>query len=510
MEAVTPMELLTPPLRERYDAVVIGSGFGGLTCAARLAMAGLSVLVLEKHSKIGGYVQYFGRDFTFDSDFHFCGGLGEGGWLRQALEGTGALENLTLFPLDPAYSLILGNEEYPIPGDLARFQELLKQRFPEDAPNIPHLFQDLCTLGRAFEEDNLSPLPPLVSRYQEATAEELLRDYLQNPQAQAVIAGLWLLYGLPPSQLSALAFAQGWYQFHGQGGTFYIKGGAQALAKAVADAIEARGGQVIVRQLVTRILVRNHQVLGVELEDGRQILSPIVVANISPHDLWNRLLPREKAEEETLHRLERWSIAPSALILHLALETQERVKSHTLVFHRTVDYDASYRDLMSESPSFPSFILSSPTYSDPDRARSGVQMVLIQTLAPYERSDNWQAPPETHRTPEYRALEAYRNLKESLGDRLIERVKAIYPAIEARAIVRRVATPLTLERYTFNPKGSAVGWSPIPGQSGWRLPGPQTSLKGLYQVGHWTFPGSGIAGVALSGLRSAKRILEEG
>ncbi len=503
------MEQLTPSLREHYDAVVIGSGLGGLTCAVRLAMAGLSVLVLEKHSKIGGYVQYFGRDFTFDSAFHFCGGLGEGGWLRQALEGTGALENLTLLPLDPAYSLVLGEEEYLIPGVLLRLQELLKQRFPEEALNIPRLFQDLCSLGKVFEERGLSQLPPLVSRYQEATAEEFLGDYLQNPQARAVVAGLWPLYGLPPSQLSALAFAQGWYQFHGQGGTFYVKGGAQALAKAIADAIEARGGQVVVRQLVTRILVKNHQVLGVELENGRQILSPIVVANISPHDLWDRLLPREEAEEETLHRLEQWRIAPSALIVHLALETSEQTKSHTVVFHQTSDYDTAYADLMSAFPSFLSVILSSPTYSDPDRARPGVQMVLIQALSPYDRLDSWQAPPETRRTSEYRALEAYRTLKESLGDRLIERVKPIYPGVEARAIVRRVATPLTAERYTFNPGGSLVGWAPIPSQSGWKLPGPQTSLKGLYQVGHWTFPGSGVAGVGLSGLRAAQRILGE-
>ena len=76
--------------------------------------------------------------------------------------------------------------------------------------------------------------------------------------------------------------------------------------------------------------------------------------------------------------------------------------------------------------------------------------------------------------------------------------------------MRRVGTPLSMERYTFNTGGAAFGWANIPEQAGLNRPGPETPFSGLYMAGHWTFPGGSIPAAMTSGRIAAKTILSRG
>jgi prolycopene isomerase len=72
---------------KKFDAIVIGSGLGGLSCGAYLAKNGRKVLILEKHSMPGGYATNFRRgDFVFDSTLHMVDGVGKGQTMRKFLE----------------------------------------------------------------------------------------------------------------------------------------------------------------------------------------------------------------------------------------------------------------------------------------------------------------------------------------------------------------------------------------------------------------------------------------
>ena len=62
---------------EQFDAIVVGSGVGGLFCANLLAEEGLKVLLLERHSMLGGFCSTFRRNgFLFDAATHFYPLLG--------------------------------------------------------------------------------------------------------------------------------------------------------------------------------------------------------------------------------------------------------------------------------------------------------------------------------------------------------------------------------------------------------------------------------------------------
>ena len=104
-------------------------------------------------------------------------------------------------------------------------------------------------------------------------------------------------------------------------------------------------------------------------------------------------------------------------------------------------------------------------------------------------------------------LPDYLALKERLGDRLAEAAEAVVPGLRERTVFRKVATPITMERYTWNTGGAAFGWANIPLQCGALRPGPRAPLDGLFLAGHWTFPGTGVSAALVSGRLAAEALL---
>ncbi|MBI4552415.1 MAG: NAD(P)/FAD-dependent oxidoreductase [Candidatus Latescibacteria bacterium] len=494
-----------PVLQDRYDVIIIGSGMAGLTCGAMAAQAGLSVLVAEKHGKLGGYVQYFGKEFMFDSTLHLLGGCGPGSWIGDTLRRLGIADRLEFVKLDPAYRCRIGENEVDIPSDPSQYDELLGSRFPFDRGGLRRVCADMATIGR----EGLDQSNGLVARYADKTAQTMLDEYVRDRRLHSLICALWPLYGLPPSRLSAAHFAMAWATYHAQGGTSFLKGGAKALSDAIASAIQEAGGQVVTKTRVTHILVEQHSVAGILLEDGRTIRARAVVSNADPHQTWLELVGQEHIDEEWRVRLETWQPSVSAVEVHLGVEMPLDVGFHTCVFHDTDDFEVAYQDIFADQPSFPSMVVTVTTKSDPGRAPAGQHQVILMGLADYGRADAWGAPGENPRDRTYRAVERYQHLKETIGSRMIAKAERLIPGLSEHAFIRKVGTPLTMERYTFNHRGAAYGWANIPSQSGAYRPGPTTSTAGLYLCGHWTFPGGGVAAAIVSGRRAAEAIMEK-
>lgn len=121
------------------DAIVIGSGSGGLTAALALARAGKRVTVFEQHYLPGGYSQSFSlHGYRFSPGVHYIGQLGPGEALRLIYEGLGLADDLEFFEINPdGYDhTIIGDERFDIPKGVDRFRERLVERFPSEADGI--------------------------------------------------------------------------------------------------------------------------------------------------------------------------------------------------------------------------------------------------------------------------------------------------------------------------------------------------------------------------------------
>ena len=101
----------------KYDVIVIGGGLGGLECAHILSRSGKSVLVLEKGAQPGGCIQSYRRGgMSFDTGFHYVGGLGEGQSLHAAFKLLGLLR-LPWKQLDRVFDQVtVGNRTFSFCG----------------------------------------------------------------------------------------------------------------------------------------------------------------------------------------------------------------------------------------------------------------------------------------------------------------------------------------------------------------------------------------------------------
>src|SRR5260370_16466470 len=129
---------------QSYDAVVIGAGVGGLTCANLLARAGLKVLLIEQHFMVGGYCSSFRRKgYTFDAATHFYPLLGNPSTITGALLSEMGIttEWVKMDPVDCFH--FPDGSRFSVPADFNSYINKLKQEFPQEAVNIDQ-FLALC------------------------------------------------------------------------------------------------------------------------------------------------------------------------------------------------------------------------------------------------------------------------------------------------------------------------------------------------------------------------------
>jgi phytoene dehydrogenase-like protein len=488
-------------MSDRRDFVVVGAGLAGLTAALALARAGHSVAVFEKHSKLGGYAQYFGKDPTFDASTHLLGGCGSGGWMRSVLSRLGVWDRVEWLPQDPAYHAVFPGASYSAAADPERFRQELCALWPSEAAGIGRFFAAMSEMGGAFLAARGAPGAPPAP--ESRTLAEVAAGCVRSEEARAALCGLWLFGGLPPERLSAAHYAMLWHTFHHQG-CAAPRGGIKTLTDALAAALEEAGGALETRSPVARILRRRGQVIGVRLQDGREIAAGAVISTASPADTFEDLLHAEGETPAGYPPLRTFAASVSALTAHLLVDGPLNPPARTTLVHATTDLQEAYAALQREDTQIPALVCTVLDHGDPDRAPAGKHLVSLYTLAPYSRGDNWNAPFTARRGPDYRLLPDYQAVREAMGDRLVAAAESLFPGLSGRVTARKIGTPLTLERYTHNTGGAAFGWANLPEQSGPNRPGPETPFRGLFLAGHWTFPGGTVAGAVLSGALAAE------
>jgi prolycopene isomerase len=492
----------------QYDAIVIGSGMGGLTTASLLAKRKLRVLLLEKEKQTGGYVVSFKRNgFTFDATGAFVGGCQEGGEFYQVLQEIGAHEAIEFIPVHHIQNSYPGFEVHLRQGGFHSYMEALLDLFPEEEKGLKaylSLIQQIGEEVKSYSEITLFKkiLFPFtfrnLVRFHKSSHKMILDRFFRGGEIKMALHTLPATE--PPSRLSFLFVAMLISKALREG-VFYPKGGMGKISEAIVKSFCQNGGEIHLKMEAEKILIKNGRVEGVLTKDGKTFQSPLVISNINPNHMV-KMLPLE-FQKPFLKKMRHLEYSLSCFILYLATDLD--VKSMDLPYFTYLRFlsDLEEEDRLlqrGDIPNHPTLIISIPTLLDPSLAPSGQHLIKVLINVPYHYQEKW----------EQGKMGKYMRIKEGFSQRILQQLDAkLIPDLRNHLLSYEAATPLTLERYTGNERGAMYGLASTPQQIGNLRPPHQTPIPGLFQVGHYTQPSHGIVGASLSGLFAARAILQK-
>jgi phytoene desaturase len=476
------------------SAIVIGSGFGGLAAAIRLSCKGYHVQVLEKLNAPGGRASVHKQDgFTFDAGPTIITApyLLEELW---TLCGRTFSHDITLKAMEPFYRIRFddgtwfdysGNDK-TMRAEIARFasDDLAGyDRFMVEA-NLAHKlgFEDLG--GVTFDTiwDLLAAVPNMVRMRAWRSIYALVAKHIQNPKLRMVFSFHPLLIGGNPFSVTSVYSLIN--TLERRFGVHWAMGGTGALIKGLVNLLEERGAHVRCDAPVTRILIENGRAVGVELENGEQLKSDIVVSNADTAWTYKNLVDKKYRNHWTDRKIANGKYSMSLFVWYFGTK-----KQYHDVPHHMIMLGPRYRELLTDifkrhklADDF-SLYLHRPSASDPSVAPAGCDAFYVLAPVPHLGSGtDWSKQAEPFR--------------QSIQD-LLE--KTVMPGLGAEVISQKLMTPQDFKDRLWSYQGAAFGLEPLLLQSAWFRPHNRSEdVPGLYMVGAGTHPGAGVPGVLMS------------
>ena len=504
-----------------WDAIVVGSGMGGLTCAAYLAVTGHRVLVLEQAGVLGGNSHVFRRRsaYEFDAGVHYIGDCGPDGVLPAVLRGLGLGERVGFRAMDPDGfdEVVLPDLRMFVPAGWDRYLARLVETLPKDEEGL-RTFVDVCSAVGAemrwallsavgVEPAEMLRRTPTAVAWGRRTLHDLFEHCGLSAAARTVLAAQALNYGIGPEEATVGMHAS--VSDHYLRGAYYPVGGGQVLAASLAEAVTGHGGTVKVGHRVQRVLVEDGRARGVVLEDGRELSAPLVVSNADYPRTVLELAGEEHFPAPLVKRARTAVMGHPLAVLYVGLDRElPRPTNANLWWHGNADIEEAFRGLAQgrfEEP--PSVFISFASDKDPDTpALRPAGHANFQVMALCPRSlDRWGAAAATAAAKGYRRDPDYRAEKERVTEAMLATAERALGPFRQHLTHLELATPATQRRYTLSSGGSPFGLARW-GGTGAR-PDTRTGVRGLYVVGQSTRYGSGITGAAVSGIACAGQIL---
>ena len=487
----------------KKQAVIIGSGLGGLECALILARRGYAVTVLEKHpSRAGGCLQSFDRKAkTFDTGVHYVGGLGEGESLHTLFAGFGLLD-LPWKQINPdcVDEIVLDGKRYPLASGYSNFVARLAEHFPVEKEGLERFVAVMQDVGShifdAVGPGNEGP-NPLFSR----SAYQFLRETIHDETLRRVLSGAFMRMELAADTLPLYNFAQINNSFVQS--AWKLEGGGQQIADRLVEQIEALGGKVLLGAEVTGIDVVDGRVAGVRvgrcpIKSGMTDTSLPATLSSLPAATGN-LLPADLVVSD---------IHPAATLALLDQDAGIRKAYRSRICSLPCSFGVFTANIALKKGIIPARegnIYAYAPGADPwHPAAKGTDRVMIYF---YPSQDGFADRLDLISPMEFPPEEGYDAAKDAKLRECLSLAETAVPGLSAAVEETWTSTPLTWENFTGTPGGSAFGV-----RKDWRNPmgtliPSRTPVKGLWLTGQ-NLNLAGLLGVSITSVLTCKMIQE--
>jgi len=508
-------------LTEQWDAIVIGSGMGGLTAALLLALhGGKRVLVLERHYEVGGFTHTFRRPgYEWDVGLHYIGQVQDGRDAARCAFDYLTAGRVKWQPMPEVYDrFVFEDRTFDMIAGLERFRESLRQSFPRENKAIDQYIAAVRACNRAsglyYAEKAVPGFVAALAgtlmrapylRWAKRITHKVLEGFTNNQELIGILTAQWGDYGLPPGKSSFAVHAT--IAEHYFAGASYPVGGASTIAAAMVPQIEQKGGSVVSSAEVAAILLEGTKAAGVRMIDGRDLRAPVVVSNAGATNTFERLLPSDLPALDSLRNQLR-KIPPSSahLSLYVGLaksDTDLGLKGSNLWIYPSFDHDANVERFARDMDApFPVVYISFPSAKDPDfqRRHPGKATIEAITMVPYEAFARWEGTRWKKRGDEYDAL------KQKLQSRLCTVLERQVPAVVGNIACAELSTPVTTRHFMNYGHGEIYGIASTAERFATRGLGARTPVRGLYLTGQ-DVTSLGVVGALFGGVVSASAAL---
>ncbi|KAA3657294.1 MAG: phytoene desaturase [Chloroflexi bacterium] len=478
--------------------IIIGSGFGGLGAAARLAARGYQVEIFEKRDKPGGRAYVYEKNgfkfdggptvitapFMFDDIFELAGRKRE--------------DYVEFAPLDPFYRIFdKNNKPFDYNDDAEFTYSQIEKQNPADVEGYKKFiastkaifekgFVELADKPFLSVSDMFKVAPDLIKLKSHQSVYKYASQFIQDEFLRRCFSFHPLLIGGNPFDSSSI-YAMIHY-LEREWGIHYVMGGTGALVNALGSLIEELGGRFHLNTEVDEILVNGRSATGIRLKDGTVHHADHVISNADVAFTYMNMIPAKarglRNSDFRWKNLTRYSM--SLMVIYFG--TKKRYTDTQLAHHNIILGD-KYQELLTDifnnkvlSDDF-SLYLHMPTLTDPSIAPEGHESFYVLSPVPHlDAGIDWRT-----------AAKPYRDaIMQFLEDNYL-------PDLQENIVAEHYIDPLHFQNTLNSYKGSAFSVEPILTQSAWFRPHNRSEdFDNLYFVGAGTHPGAGLPGVLSS------------
>lgn len=475
--------------------IVIGSGFGGLGVATRLAARGYDVELFEKRDKLGG------RAYVYDvNGFKFDGGptvITAPFLFDEIWEAAGRKREdyFQLVPCDPFYRIFdHQGRAFNYNGDHQFILDQIDQWNPADKAGYARFIRttkDIFETGMALIDkpflrvmDMVKVVPDLVRLQSYRSVYGYVSKFIEDDFLRRCFSFHPLLIGGNPLDAASLYVLI--HYLEREWGIHYALGGTGAIVEAMGKLYAELGGKMHLNAPVEEILVEGRRTTGVRLADGSVHQADMVISNADVAWTYLNLIPSQARKTNTDKRIKNLKYSMSLFVIYFG--TKRRYTDSGLAHHNII-LSERYKELLQDIfdaktlPEDFSLYLHMPTLTDPSMAPEGHEAFYVLSPVPHLGADvDW-----TQQAKPYRDA-----IMQFLEDNYL-------PDLQANIVAEHYIDPLHFEGTLNSYLGSAFSVQPVLLQSAWFRPHNRSEdIDNLYFVGAGTHPGAGLPGVLSS------------
>ena len=525
------------------DAIIVGSGIGGLSCAGLLSRSGKRVLVLEKHDRIGGCTHVFKKKgYEFDVGIHYVGNM-EPGSMNRCLIDLLTDQQLDWVEIDENFDTVVFDKpglpikNFPCLKGHKNFEKQLLAQFPDEEEAILKFFKLLKSCRSASNVFVVLKVFPKVllklfmalklhkmflKQYENVTKNSLkqvLDSLTKNDHLKAILCYPFGDYGVPPDQSCFFMHAMLLNHLYRVGG-FYPKGGASEIAFQMIPGILENGGALLTKAQVQEIVLKNGAACGVKVAmpngSTHVIKAPVVISGAGIYNTYQKMLPASTVNKyQLMSNLSSVQPGISCMQIMVGLNgTQKELDLQSKNYWIFTsddpgkdlhDYLALSREDAVHTP-IPLLFVSFPSAKDPtwESRYPGKSTCIVVTLSALPWFNEWKEEKTGSRGA------VYNNLKTTFMNQAWSQVLNRFPELKDKVDHMVAGTPLSHVYYFNSMHGEIYGANHnkerFQFDQAMNLR-PETSIPGLFLTGQDVFT-CGFMGGAFSGVLTASKVLD--